>query len=67
MRRRPRLAQQLPGARIEQANVQAVPLDLHDARDPARRRAVVSGFDLDASIQMHGSFAVLVIAKWFQR
>ena len=47
--------------------MQAVPLDLYDARDPARRSAVVSGFDLDASVQMHRSFAVLVIAKRFQR
>ena len=61
------LTQQLPGSQIEQTNVQAVPLHAHEAADPARRCAVIGGFDLDASVQMDGSLAVLVIAKRFQR
>ena len=44
-----------------------IPLDLNTAADPARRRAVVGGFDFDAAIQVHGSLAVLVIAKRFDR
>ncbi len=61
------LTQQLPGLRIEQTNVQTVPLDTDHATDPARWRAVICRLNLDTSIQMHGSFAVLVIAKRFQR
>ena len=61
------LAQKLPGARIEQANVQSVPLDPHHPADPARRHAVVGGFDLDTPVEVNGSLAVLVIAKGLQR
>src|SRR5271165_1403540 len=60
-------AQQLPGLGIQQADIQVIPLHPDLAPDPARRRAVVSGFDLDAAVQMHDAFAVLVIAEWFQR
>ena len=59
------LAQQLPGARIEQAHVRVVPLHLNAPADPARRRAVVGGFDFHAAVQMHRALAVLVIAKGF--
>src|SRR5579872_3334132 len=44
-----------------------VPLDLNAAANPTWRRAIVSGFDFDATIQVHGSLAVLVIAKRFDR
>jgi hypothetical protein len=37
------------------------------APDPARRRAVVRGFDLDAAVQMYDALAVLVIAERLQR
>ena len=60
-------AQQLPGLGIEQTYIQLIPLHPDDAADPARRCTVVSGFDLDATIQMHDALAVLVIAKRFQR
>jgi len=45
--------------------MQAIPLDLHDAGDPARRRTVVSvaASHLDAAVEVHRSFAVLVVAK----
>ena len=49
------LAQQLPGLRIEQADVQVVPLHLDALPDPAGRRAVVRGLDFDAAIEMHGA------------
>ena len=60
-------AQQLPGLGIEQTNIQLIPLHSQHAPDPARRRAVVGGFDFDAAIQMHDALAVLVIAERFQR
>jgi hypothetical protein len=46
--------------------VPLIPLDLDAAADPARRRAVVSGLDFDTAVQMHGAFAVLVIAEGLQ-
>ena len=61
------LAQQLTGARIEQPHMCGIPLHLNAPADPARRRAVVSGFDFDAAIQMHGALAVLVIAERLER
>ena len=60
------LAQKLPGARVQQPNMQVVPLDPHHPADPARRHAVVSGFDLNATVEVYGSLAVLVIAKRLQ-
>jgi hypothetical protein len=41
-------------------------LHAQHAPNPARRRAVVRRFYLDAAIQMHDPLAVLVIAKRFQ-
>jgi len=60
-------AQQLPGLGIEQTNVQLIPLHAQHAPDPARRCAVVRGFDFDAAVEMHDALAVLVIAKRFER
>src|SRR5579863_3734454 len=59
-------AQQHSGLRIEQAHMQAIPLHADHPPDPSRRGAVICRFDLDASIEMDGSFAVLVITKWFK-
>ena len=72
MRWRPRclaqvLAQQLAGLRIEQADVLTIPLHLHAPADPARRRAVVGGFDFHAAVQMNRALAVLVIAERLER
>jgi hypothetical protein len=61
------LTQQLTLARIEQTHAPAVPLDLNLSADPARRRAVVSGFYFHTAIQMNCSLAVLVAAKGFHR
>jgi hypothetical protein len=47
------LTQQLTLARIEQTHAPAVPLDLNLSADPARRRAVVSGFYFHTAIQMN--------------
>ena len=49
------------------ANENIVPLHADHAPDSARRRTVVGGFDFDAAVQMHDAFAVLVIAKGFDR
>ena len=66
--RRPQmLAQQLPGLRREQADVQIVPLHLDALADPAGRRAVVRRLDFDAAIEMDRALAVPVIAKRFER
>jgi len=59
------LAQQLTVVRVQQSHHLAVPLHLDTPTDPARRRAVVSGFDFGAAIQMNGALAVLVIAEGF--
>jgi hypothetical protein len=60
--RRDVLAQKLAGARLEKAHAQAVPLHVHGATDPTGWRVIVAGVDLDAAVQMHGAFAVLVVA-----
>src|SRR6188472_3550740 len=66
--RRPQvLAQQLPGLRCEQTDVQIVPLHLDALTDPAGRRAIVRGLDLDTAIEVHRAVPVSVIAKWFDR
>jgi hypothetical protein len=57
------LPQQLPGCRIEQADVQIVPLHGNAAADPAWRRAVVRGVNLDAAIEMDRPHPEAVIAK----
>jgi hypothetical protein len=58
-------AQQLAGFGIEQPDKQLIPLHSQHAPDPARRGAIVSGFDFDAAVQMHDAFAVLVITEGF--
>ena len=45
----------------------AVPLHFDAAADPAGRRAVVSGIDFDAAIEVHAPLAELVVAKRLQR
>jgi hypothetical protein len=57
------LAQQLAGARIEQAHVNARPTAPGRAADPARRRAVVSGLDFHAAVQVHPALAELIMRK----
>jgi hypothetical protein len=61
------LAQQLTVVRIQQSHLPAIPLHLDTPTDPARRCAVVSGFDFDAAIQMHRALAVLVVTKGLDR
>src|ERR1700746_2678132 len=53
------LTQQLAGLGIEQTDKQLIPLRAHHASDPARRCAVVGGFDFNAAIQMHDALAVV--------
>jgi len=66
-RRAQMLAQELPRLRGEQADVQIIPLHLDPLADPAGRGPVVGGLDLDAAIEVHGTFAVPVVAKRFER
>src|SRR5271163_4217064 len=60
------LAQQLAGARIKQTHIHRVPLHMDPTPDPARRRSVISRLNLDASIQMNGALAILVVAERLQ-
>ena len=57
------LPQQLPGLRIDQADVQLVPLHLDPMANPAGRRPVEGRLDFDAAIEMDRALAKLVIAK----
>src|SRR5271154_527070 len=61
------LAQQLAGARIEQAHEHRVPLHMKLTSDTARRRSVVSRLHLDAAIQMNRALSILVVTKRLQR
>src|SRR5262245_18474595 len=53
--------------RVQNANVERIPLDRDELSNPAWGNTVIGGFDFDTSIQMHGAFAVLVIAEWLDR
>jgi hypothetical protein len=57
------LAQQLAGVRVDQPDMQVVPLHVDVAADPAGRCAVVRRLDLDAAIEMDRPDAEPVIAK----
>ncbi len=57
------LAEELPRARIQQADVLGVPLDRDLGPEPARGRAVVRVVDLDAAVEMDGAGAERVVAK----
>ena len=59
------LAQKLMGVRIENTDVQAIPLHLHEFPDPTWRQAVVSRLDFDATVQMYDAIAVLVVTERF--
>jgi hypothetical protein len=63
------LAQQLSGERVEKTDMRCIPLHSNTPADPARRCPIVCGFDFDAAVQMHGSFAVLVESgiQWVPR
>ena len=57
------LAQQLPRGRMEEPDMQVVPLHGDTPADPPRRRAVVRGIDFDTAIEMHRAPAEAVIPK----
>ncbi len=57
------LAQQLAGARIEQAHQARVPLDRHLSTQPAGRCSVVRGVDLHASVEVDCARAVAVVLE----
>ena len=57
------LAEQLPGLRIEHADLQIVPLHVDVAPNPARRGCVIRGVDFDAAVEMDRADAEAVIAK----
>src|SRR5690606_30260621 len=60
------LAEKL-AALVQEAHASAVPLDVDHATDPAGRRVVVRGIDLDTAVEVHDAAAVLVIAKSLER
>ena len=66
-RRAQMLAEELLGRRMEQADVQVIPLDLDAASNPAGRRAVVGGLDFDAPIEMDRAGPVTVVTKGLER
>jgi hypothetical protein len=57
------LPQQLARGRIQEPDVQLVPLHGDPPADPPRRRAVVGRVNLDAAIEVHRADAEAVIAK----
>src|SRR4051812_33453540 len=61
------LAQQASGLRIQEPDVQVIPLHLQASADPAGRGAVVRRLDFDAAIEMDSARAEAVIPKRLQR
>src|SRR2546425_2924269 len=61
------LAQEGPGAQIEDADGARVPLDQEFGPDAARRDAVVGLGDLDAAVEVHGAGAEGVVAEGRRR
>ena len=55
--------QELAGPRIEQPYMPEIPLHLHASADPSRRRAVISGLDFHAAVQMNRALSILVVPK----
>ena len=60
-------SQQLMRSRIEDTDVEPIPLRFHSLPDPSRRNTVVGGFYFNATVQMHRPVAILVITEWFNR
>src|SRR5580692_3905649 len=61
------LAQQLTAAWINKPDEHRVPLYVDLPPDPARRRAIISSFYFDTTIQMNRALAVLVVTERLQR
>ena len=61
------LAQQASGLRIQESDVQVIPLHLEVPPDPAGRRAVVRRLHFDTAIEMDGARAEAVVPKRLQR
>jgi hypothetical protein len=61
------LAQELASRRIDQPDVEIIPLHVDAPADPAGRRAVVSGVDFDAAIEMDRADTESVVAKRLER
>jgi len=59
------LTQELSGRRRQESHVPIGPLHLDALADPAGRRGVVGGLDLDAAIEMRRPHPVAVVAKRF--
>src|ERR1700751_2270211 len=51
---------------VQDPHMQQVLLHLYRTPDPTRRQAVISGFHLRASFQMHQAFSVLAVAEGFE-
>src|SRR5438093_13636005 len=55
------------GLGFSEPDVAIVLLDVDRAAEPARRRGVVGAGDFDTAVEMHGTGAVVVIAKGLER
>src|SRR6516165_10549029 len=56
-------AKQLAGSRIHHTHHSAVPLHLHGAADPTRRRTVEGGVDLHTAIQIYAPITELIMPE----
>src|SRR5215467_8680401 len=61
------LAEELMCFRVENPDVEGIPLNVDEFTDPAGRNTVISGFHFDAPVDVHDTFAILVVTEWFDR
>src|SRR5215217_8227729 len=59
-------AQQLPGLRMQQADIESIPLHRHTPPDPAWRRTVVSRCYFHAAVKVHDALTVFIKAEGLQ-
>ncbi len=65
-RRTPVFAEELARRRLEQPHLEVVPLHREPLPDPARRRPVIGGVDLDTPVEMDRAQPEAVVAKRLQ-
>lgn len=58
------LAQELPRRWVDDPDLHAVPLHVHAAADPARRRVVIRRSHFDGAIEVHRALAETIVPKW---
>jgi hypothetical protein len=57
------LAEELPRRRVEESDMDVVPLHVDPPPDPAGRRAIEGGVHFDTAIEVHGAIAEAVVPK----